>query len=427
MTDVAETGPGRTGASQERPAALAEPTTPVRRGWMSLLFLANIGLWLGIYAPIQVLLPTQAELLDAANKEFVFGLVTGVGALVSLIANPLIGLLSDRTCSRFGRRHPWTIAGATLGAVGLVVLAAAGNIGVMILGWCLVQAGLNGMLATLTAAVPDRVPVDQRAQIGGLVGISQMLGTVLGAVLVTVIVTSLPGGYLACAIVVVLGGIAFVLLTPDAALPVAFRPAAKFREVMANLWISPRAHPDFAWAWSCHFMIMTGNALGTLFLLFFLRDAVHYVDPDTGLLIMMGLYGVALIFGAVITGHFSDKSGRRKPYVLGAAAIMAVAALILTVWQNWPAALVASPLLGVGFGAYMAVALAILTQVLPAAEDRAKDLGVVNIANSLPQVIAPLASAVILAQLGGYRGLFAASAVATVVAGVLITRVRSVR
>ena len=427
MTDVAETGAGRTGAGQERPAALAEPTVPVRKGWMSLLFLANIGLWLGVYAPIQVLLPTQAELLDAANKEFVFGLVTGIGAFVSLIANPLIGLLSDRTCSRFGRRHPWTIAGATLGAAGLVVLASAGNIGVMVLGWCLVQAGLNGMLATLTAAVPDRVPVDQRAQIGGLVGISQMLGTVLGAVLVTVIVTSLPGGYFACAAVVVVGGIAFVLLTPDAALPVAFRPAAKFREVMANLWISPRAHRDFAWAWSCHFMIMMGNALGTLFLLFFLRDAVHYVDPDTGLLIMMGLYGVALIFGAVLTGHFSDKSGRRKPYVLGAAAIMAIAALILTVWQSWPAALVASPLLGVGFGAYMAVALAILTQVLPAAEDRAKDLGVVNIANSLPQVIAPLASAVILAQLGGYRGLFAASAVATVVAGVLITRVRSVR
>jgi MFS family permease len=174
-------------------------------------------------------------------------------------------------------------------------------------------------------------------------------------------------------------------------------------------------------------MIMLGNALGTLFLLFFLRDAVHYPDPDTGLLVMMGLYGVALTLGALIVGHFSDGSGRRKPYVLAAVAVMALAGLILTFWQSWPAALVASPLLGVGFGAYMAVALAILTQVLPAAADRAKDLGVVNIANSLPQVVAPLASTVILAQLGGYRGLFAASAIATLVAGVLITRVRSVR
>jgi MFS family permease len=416
-----------TEVTQTVPAALAEPTTPVRRGWMSLLFFANIGLWLGIYAPIQVLLPTQAELLDGANKELIFGLVTGIGAIVSLVANPMIGLLSDRTCSRFGRRHPWTVAGAALGAVGLAVLASADDSTGMVVGWCLVSAGLNGMLATLTSAIPDRVPVRQRAQIGGLVGISQMLGTVLGAVLVTVVVTSLPGGYLVCAAVVVLGAVTFVLCTPDAALPPAFRPAGKVREILVNLWISPRAHPDFAWAWCCHFMIMLGNALGTLFLLFFLRDAVHYPDPDTGLLVMMGLYGVALTLGALIAGHFSDSSGRRKPYVLGAVAVMALAGLVLTFWQSWPAALVASPLLGVGFGAYMAVALAILTQVLPSAEDRAKDLGVVNIANSLPQVVAPLASTVILAQLGGFPGLFAASAVATLLAGVAITRVRSVR
>jgi MFS family permease len=103
-----------------------------------------------------------------------------------VVANPTIGLLSDRTCSRLGRRHPWTTAGAALGAIGLVVLALAGNVVVMVIGWCLVQAGLNGMLATLTSAIPDRVPVEQRAQIGGLVGISQMLGTVLGAVVVVV-------------------------------------------------------------------------------------------------------------------------------------------------------------------------------------------------------------------------------------------------
>jgi MFS family permease len=210
-------------------------------------------------------------------------------------------------------------------------------------------------------------------------------------------------------------------------LPAAFRPSGKVRELVANLWISPREHPDFAWAWACHFMINLGNALGTLYLLYFLKDAVRYPDPNTGLLIMMGLYGAALTMGALVVGHFSDRSGRRKPYVVASSAVMALAALILVLWQSWPAALVASPLLGIGFGAYWAVALAMLTQVLPMASDRAKDLGVVNIANSLPQVIAPLATTVILASLGGYPGLFAASAVATVIAGVFVTRVKSVR
>ncbi len=410
------------------PEALAEPVARVRAGWMSLLFFANIALWLGVYAPIQVLLPKQAEILDAANKEAVFSLVTGVGAIVALIANPAVGLLSDRTCSARGRRHPWTAAGAVVAAAGLLVLAFAPNIAIMVLGWCLVQAGLNGMLAMLVSAIADRVPVTQRAQVGGLVGIAQMLGTVLGAVVVVVMLdlAGLPLGYAVCAAIVLAGAAAFVLRTPDARLPVEYRPSARTRDVLSNLWISPREHPDFAWAWGCHFMIGLGNAFGTLYLLFFLKDAVHYEDPDTGLLIMMGLYGAALIVGALVAGHFSDKSGRRKPYVLAASAVMAVAALLLVVWQNWTAALAASPLLGIGFGAYMAVALAMLTQVLPAAQNRAKDLGVINIANSLPQVVAPMLTAPILAYLGGYPSLFAASALSTVIAAVLVTRVKSV-
>jgi MFS family permease len=401
-------------------AALAEPVTRVRTGWSTLLFLANFGLWLAIYGPIQVLLPRQAELLASSDKELVFGIVTGVGAAVSVIANPLIGLLSDRTTSRFGRRHPWTVAGAVIGAIGLAVLASAGTVFVMVLGWCLVMAGLNGMLAALTSEIPDRVPVVQRAQVGGFIGISQMLGTVIGAVLVTEVVTSLPGGYLACGVVVLLGAAGFVLFTKDAVLPRAARPAFRL-----SLWISPRRHPDFAWMWSCHFLINLGNALGTFYLLFFLKDAVHRPDPENSLLIMMGLYGVALVLGALITGPVSDSSGRRKPYVLLASWLMALAAVLLVVWQTWVAALIAAPLLGVGFGMYWAVAIALLTQVLPTAEDRARDLGVVNIANSLPQVVAPLLATGLLTW--GYSALFAAAALATLLAGGLVVRVSNVR
>lgn len=419
-------GPDHVTNTNAAPAAWVEPTVRVGTGWVGLLFLANLGLWLGLYAPLQILLPEQAELLDAANKEAVFGVVTGIGAAVSLVANPAIGLLSDRTCSRFGRRHPWTLAGAGLGAVGLAVLAHAGTVAVMSIGWCLVQAGLNGMLATLTAALPDRVPLEQRAQVGGVVGISQMLGTVLGAVLVTVLVTTVPGGYLACAGLVLGGALLFILRTRDTPLPRAFRPTGGLRTTMANLWVSPRRYPDFGWAWSCHFMIGLGNALGTLYLLFFLGDAVGHPDPDRGLLILMALYGAALTISAVLVGRVSDRSDRRKPWVLVSSGVMALAALVLVVWQTWPAAVVAAPLLGAGFGAYWAVALAILTQVLPAAADRAKDLGVVNIANALPQVIAPALATVLLAGLGGYPGLFAASAGATLLAAGLITRVRGV-
>jgi MFS family permease len=424
MSAAADVGDGA--VERDLPDALVEPTRAVRPGWVTLLFLANLGLWLAIYAPVQVLLPEQSELLDKANKTLLLSVVMGVGAFVALVANPVIGMLSDRTTSRWGRRHPWTIAGAAAGAVGLVVLAEAPNIPVMTLGWCLVQAGLNGMLASLTSALPDRVPVAQRAQVGGFIGISQMLGTVLGALIVTVLITRLSGGYLACAVIVVVFAIAFIVFTPDARLPVAFRPAGSVAAGLRNLWISPRRFPDFAWGWSTHFLINLGNALGTLYLLYFLSDAAHYPDPQTGLLILMALYGVALIIGAVVCGVMSDRSGRRRPYVVGSSLVMAVAAVLLVIWPTWTAALAAAPLLGVGFGTYWAVALAILTQVLPAASDRAKDLGVVNIANSLPQVVGPAIAGALLASTHSYPALFALSGIATLGGAVTVLRIRSV-
>ncbi len=137
-------------------------------------------MWLAIYAPIQVVLPEQVQSLHPADKAVLFSVVMAAGAIASLLANPVVGALSDRTTSRRGRRHPWTVAGALVGAAGLAVLAAAPDIPVMVLGWCIAQVGLGGMLATLTSALPDRVPARQRGALGGLIGISQMLGTVAG-------------------------------------------------------------------------------------------------------------------------------------------------------------------------------------------------------------------------------------------------------
>jgi MFS family permease len=417
--------PADTVAAQ--PAALAEPVTPVRARWITLLFTANIGLWLGVYAPIQVLLPEQAQHLDKASKTLLLSAVMGAGALAALVTNPIAGALSDRTTSRWGRRHPWTVGGAVLGAAGLAVLAVAPDAAVMMLGWFVAQAGLGIMLATLTAALPDRVPPAQRGALGGLIGISQMLGTVLGALLVTVLVTGLTSGYLACGVVVVLGALGFALFTRDDVLPAGLVPRHSVRRTLSRLWVSPRRYPDFGWAWAMHFLINLGNALGTLYLLYFLSDAAHYHDPQTGLLILMVIYGAALAVAGVVCGTASDRSGYRRRYAVGAAAVMAVAALLLVISPTWTAALAAAPLLGLGFGTYWAAAPAVLTQVLPAASDRAKDLGVINVATALPLVVAPLIAGIVLYTLHSYPALFALSGVATVAGGLAVLRIRSVR
>ena len=417
------------------PAALAEPTEPVRAGWITLLFLANIGLWLAIYAPIQVLLPEQvASLHDHVAKNGVpsgadavlLSVVIGVGAIASLLANPVIGALSDRTTHPRGRRHPWTLGCALLGALGIAVVAAAPAVPVMAVGWFIAELGLGGMLATLTAALPDRVPTKQRGSLGALIGISQMLGTVLGALIVTVIITRMSAGYAACAAIVVAFAAVFAFRTPDEPLPVELKPPRPVRGDLRRLWVSPRRYPDFGWGWITHFLINLGNDLGTLYLLYFLARGAHYHDPQTGLLILMALYAVALLAAGAACGTLSDRSGRRKPFIIGSAAVMALAAALLAVSPTWHMALVAAPLLGAGYGTYWAAAPALLTQVLPAAVDRAKDLGLINIAYSLPLVVAPLVAGVVLGLMNSYPALFALAGVVTVIAAVTVSRVRSV-
>jgi len=84
-------------------------------------------------------------------------------------------------------------------------------------------------------------------------------------------------------------------------------------------------------------------------------------------------------------------------------------------------------LLGLGFGTYSAVDLALLTQVLPTAADRARDLGVLNIASSLPQVVAPVVAGALVTGAGGYPLLYTVAAGVGVIGAVLVYRIRSVR
>jgi MFS family permease len=413
--------------TQGAPAALAEPVAPVRRTWVGLLFAANLGLWMAFFTPVQVLLPEQISEIGASGKEAALGWVTGLGALVAIIVNPAAGALSDRTRLRiggraYGRRHAWTLAGAAVSGLSLLALAEQRHIVGVALGWAGVQVGLNIMLATLTAAVPDRVPVGQRGAVSGWIGMPQALGLVLGAVLVTAVVTGVASGYVAMAIVLVLLAVPFALLTPDDPLPAVTtaQPPSK------KIWRVFRENPDYAWAWGTRFLVQLGNALGTLYLLYFLTDRVKLADPDSGLLIMILLYTLGMVATAVVGGRLSDRSGRRKIFVVWSGVVIAIAALLLAIWPTWPVALVASVLLGAGYGVYLAVDAALITQVLPAAVDRAKDLGVINIATAAPQVLGPAIAAPLVTHLGGYPTLYALTAVVTLLGAVLVVRIRSV-
>jgi len=417
--------PDGAAAGEGTAAALAEPVEKVTARWVTGLVLVNVGINAAFFGPINVFIGQQAISIDAPAKEAILSLVTACGAAVSLVANPLFGALSDRTTSRFGRRAPWVLAGAVLATAALAAMSFSAAVALMVLFWCLVQLGANAAYAAITAAVPDRVPVIQRGGVGGLAAMGQTLGILTGAVFGAVVSGNFMVGYWLCAAALLLSVLPYLFHPDDPALSrnelEAFRPLTFIR----GFYISPRIYPDFAWAWLTRFLVNVGNQLTIVYLLFFLRDIIHHEDPAAGVLVLTGIYAVMVMVTAVLAGPWSDRVGRRKPFVIASSATIAMAGAIMAFFPVWPGALAGAAVLGIGFGAYLAVDFALLTQVLPFAVNRGKDMGVINVANSLPQVVAP-ALALLAVNGGGYRTLFLTAAVIGLLGAVFVVKIKGV-
>ena len=422
--------PSPEGSPRPTPAALAEPTRPVNALWVAGISLANLGMWMAFFGPLQVLLPEQIAFIDPEGKEASLAWVTGVGAFFAMIGTPLAGALSDRTTSRFGRRRPWILAGSALGCLGLIALGQQSSVLGVLLGWSFVQASLACLMATLLASVPDQVPVRQRGVISGWVGIPQSVGVVTAVLLVTVVITGIAPGYTLIGVLVLLCALPFALTAPDPPLPAEARPP--WSDHLRNLWISPRRHPDFGWAWLTRFLVQTGNAMFTLYLLYFLRDEVGYEElfpassASEGLLVLILVHTTASVLTTVVAGLISDRLGRRRGMVCLSGVVMTVPALALAVSPTWTTGLVCAALFGVGFGIFLSVDNALVTQVLPTASGRAKDLGIVNIASAGPQVIAPALAGPIVVHLGGYSTLYTVCGMLTLLGGILVWRIKGV-
>ena len=405
-------------------SALAEPTAPVGRAWVVWLSLVSIAVWAGFFGPIQVLLAQQAETVDAAHKETVLALVTGLGAAVSTVLNPVWGAFSDRTVLRIGRRLPWVLGGLVIGVVAMVVLSQATTVLAMCVGWCLAQGGLNAMLAAITATVPDQVPVLQRGAVGGWLAIAQTLGVVLGSG-IAMATGSIAAGYLTTAGLLVVLSLPYCLDSRDVALAPEDRPPFDAMRFVRSFWVSPRAHPDFAWAWITRFLMNLANALLLLYLLYYLQDAVDLSrkEAEAGVFRLTLLYAVLTVVTAILGGIWSDRLARRKVFVTVSGYVIAAALLLLAFVHSYPGAYVGAAILGIGFGIYTAVDFALITQVLPTDADRAKDLGVINIANALPQVLAPGVAALVLGLGAGYPTLYVLAALAAVLGSFLVRRI----
>ncbi len=404
---------------------LAEPTTRVSTAWTTRFTLVWLGLWMATLVPVQLALPDQLAEVDYAHRVRDFGLVNGLVGLSAVLTLPLFGALCDHTRSRFGRRRVWVLMGLFVFAGGLVLTGLQTSWQGVGLCWLVASLGNNMMAAGLTATIADEVPDEQRGTISGAIYGPQAIGVVLGLIAVEgIAAASLRYGVLAGALVLL--ALPFLIGYRDVATTQATEKLT-LPAIAEGMWISPRENPDFAWAFAGRLLVNLGNAFGTTYLLFFLRDAMLVPDPDAALLNLTLVYLVFTVAATYLGGYLSDRTGRRRIFVAVAALSQAIAALLLTPIPSMDVALVAAGFLGAGYGAFMSVDQALITHLLPDPEDRAKDLGIMNIGAVGPQALAPLVASVIITSLGGYPMLFLIAAITTLAGAASVYRIRSVR
>jgi MFS family permease len=434
LTDTVAPGSGLP-ADTTGTTGAAGRTGKAPRGYIPTLALSNFGLYLALLTPVLVSLAFKVQHItespEAATNAL--GLIMGVGALFAIICNPLVGRLSDRTVSRFGMRRPWMLGGVLVGLAAFALIGVATDVWVVLLGWCIVQASLNGVMAASTATVPDQVPVDSRGKVSGIIGLTTPLGILGGSFLVNFLADDVSRFVVPALIAAVFVSI-FVFTLKDRVL--TEKPAERYgvKEFFGSFVFNPRKHPDFGWTWLTKFLIMFGYAGIATFLPFYLTEQFGLSEQDAITTILMANLAsmVAMALSGPIGGILSDRIGKRRPFVAVAGGVMVLGLVILAFAPSIPMVLVAQAVIGFGAGSFMSVDTALATQVLPNPKDTAKDLGVLNMANALPQSLAPVIAPAIIAfgattSLGGYSTFYLFGALVALAGAVLVYRIKGVQ
>ncbi len=285
--------------------------------------------------------------------------------------------------------------GVVGGSVGTLVVALAPNIPVVLVGWCIAQLFFNAVQAALVAVLPDQVPPAQRGLTAGVLGVCLPIAAVTG----TFLVQLFTGNQLAMFLVPCAIGGFFILLfagtlndrlakvdkthSPRAT---GSSPAWSLREFAGTFYVNPRKSPDFAWAFASRFLFVLAYAFLTTYQAYYLLDGIGSAEDDLPQQIFLGtlIQAVFVVIASLIGGKLSDRSGRRKIFVVTASMVYGLAMFLVAVSSNFNGFLVGMAIGGLGFGVYVAVDLALVTDVLPDKDTAAKDLGVFNIAAALP-------------------------------------------
>ena len=382
--------------------------TDRHRRFLFLFALANAGGFIAYVPLLTLVFPVKIEALAGAARVEWLGAATLVGATAASIGNLAFGWASDFV----GTRRGWAALGLMLTLATYALFYLATSWIDILLAVIAYQLALNMMIAPLAAWAADVVPDKDKGLLGGLLAAGPAAGAVAG-VLVTfpAVATEAFQLILICILIAILAGPLIALGAPEKrGSPHDATPQ------------SVRAYFDFGLLWAARLLVQIAGATLFTFLLYFFQS--HPVPSSQFQIAILSAATLLVAFPAtLVLGRISDRIGPRKPFLF-ATVVTAALGLLIMAWQEQLAlAMIGYAVFGCATASFLALHSAFSMQLLPSPGRHGRDLGVLNLTNTLPNLIAP-ALAIWLVPGRGFAPLLTLLAVLMMVAGLCILFIR---
>src|SRR5581483_1725802 len=301
--------------------------------FIGIYALAYASLWLALLTPAMITLALRVRELAARNATGAISLVLFTGAVAALISNPVFGVLSDRTRSRYGRRRPYLVGGAFSGLAALALIGLAPTVPVLCVGWGLAQLAYNAVLAAMVAIVPDQVPSSQRGTVVGILGVCMPVGQIVGTFLVQLLSANLVFALLVPGALGLVGVLVLAWVLPDA--PLAHPQAPDPRVLPAAGLLSRR---DFYWAWASRVFFVMGSIFLQAYQPMLLIDGMGFEASQGPRLIFRStvVQAITMVALSLVAGRLSDRTGRRKPIAMTGSVLQGLGLWLIAMAPSYP-------------------------------------------------------------------------------------------